>query len=240
MSENPPNPLKTQVLDLLQDEEVQEAMFKWLKKMSASSHEVVLEQVQAAEQRARQEYQKVQEELRGYKTQLATLKQDLLNLQEAYRQRQADLEHTQEALKQAQAELEKYRIKAYELFLTLPTDMKSGLSNLLKEGDPLVFLSAGIQGKNIEMLWDYTNNTLKEDMQGARTLVEIFYALFGYYEQATHYQLDPLEVGQPYDPTKHQRHHSSTNVSGKITQVLLRGFKHARTGEVKRQSVIKL
>ncbi|WP_233711803.1 hypothetical protein [Helicobacter salomonis] len=90
------------------------------------------------------------------------------------------------------------------------------------------------------MLWDYTNNALKSDTEGAQTLIEIFYALFAYYEQATLYQLDPLEVGQTYDPTKHQRHRSSTNASGKITQVLLRGFKHARTGEVKRQSVIKL
>ncbi|WP_233709695.1 hypothetical protein [Helicobacter salomonis] len=101
-------------------------------------------------------------------------------------------------------------------------------------------MSAGIQGKNIDIIWDYTNNALKSDTEGAHTLIEIFYALFAYYEQATLYQLDPLEVGQTYDPTKHQRHRSSTNASGKITQVLLRGFKHARTGEVKRQSVIKL
>ncbi|WP_104732453.1 hypothetical protein [Helicobacter salomonis] len=234
------NPLKTQFLDLLQDEEVQKAMFAWLKKMFENSNESTLEQIKAVEQRARQEYQRVQEELQGYKTQLAALEQDLLNLQEADRQKQAELERTQEALKQAQAELEKHKIKAYELFLTLPTDMKSGLANLLKEGDPLAFLSAGVQGKNIEMLWDYTNNALKSSTEGAHTLTEIFYALFAYYEQATPYQLDPLEVGQTYDPTKHQRHHSSTNASGKITQVLLRGFKHARTGEVKRQSVVKI
>ncbi|WP_158653037.1 hypothetical protein [Helicobacter salomonis] len=118
--------------------------------------------------------------------------------------------------------------------------MKQGLSNLFKEGDPLAFLSAGIQGKNIDIIWDYTNNALKSDTEGAQTLIEIFYALFVYYEQATLYQLDPLEVGQTYDPTKHQRHRSSTHSSGAITEVFLRGFRHTKTGEVKRQSVIKL
>ncbi|WP_104639772.1 efflux RND transporter periplasmic adaptor subunit [Helicobacter bizzozeronii] len=234
------NPLKTQFLDLLQDEEVQEAMFAWLKKMFASSNEAVLEQIEATEQRARQEMQKVQAELQGYKTQLATLEQDLLNLQEADRQKQAELEHTHKALKQAQAELEKHKIKAYALFLTLPASLKQGLSNLFKEGDPLAFVVIGTQGKNIEMLWDYTNNALKENKEGAQILVEIFYSLFGYYAKATPYKLDPLEVGQTYDPTKHQRHHSSTHSSGAIAEVLLRGFKHARTGEVKRQSVVKI
>ncbi|WP_120945578.1 efflux RND transporter periplasmic adaptor subunit [Helicobacter labacensis] len=253
-SQTPPNPLKTQFLDLLQDQEVQEAMFAWLKKMFASSNDAVLEQIEAVEQRARQEIQKVQEELQGYKTQLATLKQDLNSLQEADKQKQAELERTQgaldqaqaqlertkEALDQAHAELEKHKIKAYELFLTLPAPLKQGLSNLFNEGDPLAFLVIGTQGKNIEMLWDYTNNALKSDTEGAHTLVEIFYALFAYYAQATPYQLDPLEVGEPYDPTKHQRHHSSTNASGQIASVLLRGFRHTKTGEVKRQSVVKI
>ncbi|WP_240451599.1 hypothetical protein [Helicobacter felis] len=131
-------------------------------------------------------------------------------------------------------------MQAYELFLTLPSNLKQGLSNLFSESDPLAFLAIGTQGKNIEMLWDYTNNALKENKEGAQILVEIFYSLFGYYAKATPYQLDPLEVGQAYNPTKHQRHHSSLNASGNITQVLLRGYLHARNGEVKRQSIIKL
>ncbi|GMB92719.1 hypothetical protein NHP200010_04300 [Helicobacter bizzozeronii] len=244
MLENPPNSLKTQFLDLLQDEEVQEAMFKCFiqcfRDLFSSQEKTDAMHIAAQEQKMHQEIQQLQEELQGYKTQLATLKQDLHNLQEADKQKQTELGHMQEALKQAQAELEKHKIQAYELFLTLPTSLKQGLSNLFNGDDPLSFLVIGTQGRNIEMLWDYTNNALKDNTEEAKTLVEMFYALFSYYEQATPYQLDPLEVGEPYDPTKHQRHHSSTNASGNIAQVLLRGFKHARSGEVKRQSVVKL
>ncbi|WP_120951252.1 hypothetical protein [Helicobacter sp. L8] len=252
------NPLKTQVLDLLQDQEVQEAMFQCFiqcfKNLFSSQEKTNATHMAEQEQRAHQEIQKVQEELQGYKTQLATLEQDLNSRQKADKQKQAELERTQgaldqaqaqlertkEALEQAHAELEKHQIKAYTLFLTLSASMKSGLSNLLKEGDPLAFLVIGTQGKNIEMLWDYTNNALKSDTEDAQILVEIFYALFAYYAQATPYQLDPLEVGESYDPTKHQRHHSSTNASGQIASVLLWGFRHTKTGEVKRQSVVKI
>ncbi|WP_120945077.1 coiled-coil domain-containing protein [Helicobacter labacensis] len=252
------NPLKTQVLDLLQDQEVQEAMFQCFiqcfKNLFSSQEKTNATHMAEQEQRARQEIHKVQEELQGYKTQLATLEKDLLTLQEAHRQKQAQLENMQEALDQAQAqlertkealdqahaELEKHKIQAYGLFLTLPAPLKQGLSNLFNEGDPLTFLVIGTQGKNIEMLWDYTNNALKESTEGVHTLVEIFYALFAYYAQATPYQLDPLEVGQAYDPTKHQRHHSSTNASGAVVEVLLRGFRHSRSGEVKRASVVRV
>ncbi|WP_163555137.1 hypothetical protein [Helicobacter suis] len=230
MQEEPINPLKIQVLELLQDQEVQEKMFQWLTNMFKRHEVAILDQ----------KYQAMQEELQNHKDLLLQREKELLHLQELNQQKQEELERTKASLKHAQAEIEKHKIKPYELFLTLPHNAKQGLSNLFKEGDPLAFIVVGTQGKNIEMLWDYTNNMLKENAEGASTLVEIFYAFFAYYEQATPYQLDSLEVGQNYDPTKHQLHCSSTHASGKITDILLKGFMHAKSGEIKRQSVVKV
>ncbi|WP_104689912.1 coiled-coil domain-containing protein [Helicobacter felis] len=255
------NSLKSQVLELFQDSEVQEAMFQWLLNLFKSRDTTLLTQVEKAEQEARRQYDQAQAQIQEQQSTLARLEKELLVLQQIERENQAELakvqtelksaqtelsqsqsalESTQKELENTQADLRKHKVQAYELFLTLPPNLKQGLSNLFSENDPLAFLAIGTQGKNIEMLWDYTNNALKENKEGAQILVEIFYSLFGYYAKATPYQLDPLEVGQPYNPTKHQRHHSSTHASGNITSVLLRGFLHAKSGEVKRQSVIKL
>ncbi|BCZ19153.1 hypothetical protein NHP190012_07950 [Helicobacter sp. NHP19-012] len=251
---NAQNPLKSQVLELFQDSEVQEAMFQWLLNLLKRRDTTLLTQVERAEQEARQQYNEAKAQIQEQQTALAQLKQELLALQQIERENQAKLakaqaelnqsqsvlESTQKELENTKADLKRHQVQAYELFLTLPPSLKQGLSNLFSENDPLAFLAIGTQGKNIEMLWDYTHNALKENKEGAQILVEIFYALFGYYAKATPYKLDPLEVGQPYNPTKHQRHHSSLNASGNITQVLLRGYLHTKSGEIKRQSVIKL
>ncbi len=248
------NPLKSQVLELFQDSEVQEAMFQWLLNLFKSRDTTLLTQVEKAQQETKRQYEQAQAQIQEQQTTLARLEKELLALQQIERENQAKLakaqaelsqsqsvlESTQTELENTKADLRKHKVQAYELFLTLPSNLKQGLSNLFSENDPLAFLAIGTQGKNIEMLWDYTNNALKENKEGAQILVEIFYSLFGYYAKATPYKLDPLEVGQPYNPTKHQRHHSSLNASGNITQVLLRGYLHAKSGEVKRQSVIKL
>ncbi|WP_233705308.1 hypothetical protein [Helicobacter felis] len=85
------NSLKSQVLELFQDSEVQEAMFQWLLNLFKSRDTTLLTQVERAEQEARRQYEQAQAQIQEQQTTLARLERDLLALQKTERENQAEL-----------------------------------------------------------------------------------------------------------------------------------------------------
>ncbi|WP_233702783.1 hypothetical protein [Helicobacter felis] len=99
------NSLKSQVLELFQDSEVQEAMFQWLLNLFKSRDTTLLTQVEKAEQEAKRQYEQAQAQIQEQQTTLARLEKDLLALQKTEQENQDKLAQAQRELEQSKAEL---------------------------------------------------------------------------------------------------------------------------------------
>lgn len=159
------------------------------------------------------------------------------------KQKQLELENKQlqkdkELLKNAQKEF-----VYYEKFLNLSSQTKDSLKNVLKSESITTFISFGVQAKNIENLWDYINNELKEGKNiDIKNLIEIFYFLFKNYTNANSniYELQDVNIGDEFDDQRFLMHNSSTNTSGNIKEVILRGIVNSKTKEIKRKSIVRI
>ncbi len=159
------------------------------------------------------------------------------------RQKQLELENKQlqkdkELLKNAQKEF-----VYYEKFLNLSSQTKDSLKNILKSENIITFISFGVQAKNIENFWDYINNELKEGKNiDIKNLIEIFYFLFKNYTNANSniYELQDVNIGDEFDYQRFLMHNSSTNTSGNIKEVILRGIVNSKTKEIKRKSIVRI
>lgn len=159
------------------------------------------------------------------------------------KQKQLELENKQlqndkELLKNAQKEF-----VYYEKFLNLSSPTKDSLKNVLKSESITTFISFGVQAKNIENFWDYINNELKEGKNiDIKNLIEIFYFLFKNYTNANSniYELQDVNIGDEFDDQHFLMHNSSTNTSGNIKEVILRGIVNSKTKEIKRKSIVRI
>ena len=228
---------KKRLLELLEDEEVKEKinsgimdklkamLAKWFNVDSDSSF--------------------LKDEIKNLKDELAHAKVEREQLEKEKKKLTDNINLYAEQVEQSKKELENLKkdVKAYEDFKNLSASTKKSLENILKEDSLASFIASGVQSRNIENLWDYINNELREGQNPEiKELTDIFYFLFANFTQANGdiYELQSVSLGDEFDPQLHLRHNSSQGVSGKINEVLLKGMVNAKTKEIKRKSVVKI
>ena len=228
---------KKRLLELLEDEEVKEKinsgimdklkamLAKWFNVDSDSSF--------------------LKDEIKNLKDELAHAKVEREQLEKEKKKLTDNINLYAEQVEQSKKELENLKkdVKAYEDFKNLSAPTKKSLENILKEDSLASFIASGVQSRNIENLWDYINNELREGQNPEiKGLTEIFYFLFANFTKANGdiYELQSVSLGDEFDPQLHLRHNSSQGVSGKINEVLLKGMVNAKTKEIKRKSVVKI
>ena len=228
---------KKRLLELLEDEEVKEKinsgimdklkamLAKWFNVDSDSSF--------------------LKDEIKNLKDELAHAKVEREQLEKEKKKLTDNINLYAEPVEQSKKELENLKkdVKAYEDFKNLSASTKKSLENILKEDSLASFIASGVQSRNIENLWDYINNELREGQNPEiKELTDIFYFLFANFTKANGdiYELQSVSLGDEFDPQLHLRHNSSQGVSGKINEVLLKGMVNAKTKEIKRKSVVKI
>ena len=228
---------KKRLLELLEDEEVKEKinsgimdklkamLAKWFNVDSDSSF--------------------LKDEIKNLKDELAHAKVEREQLEKEKKKLTDNINVYAEQVEQSKKELENLKkdVKAYEDFKNLSASTKKSLENILKEDSLASFIASGVQSRNIENLWDYINNELREGQNPEiKELTDIFYFLFANFTKANGdiYELQSVSLGDEFDPQLHLRHNSSQGVSGKINEVLLKGMVNAKTKEIKRKSVVKI
>lgn len=228
---------KKRLLELLEDEEVKEKinsgimdklkamLAKWFNVDSDSSF--------------------LKDEIKNLKDELARTKTEREQLEKDKKKLTDNINLYAEQVEQSKKELENLKkdAKAYEDFKNLSAPTKKSLENILKEDSLASFIASGVQSRNIENLWDYINNELREGQNPEiKGLTEIFYFLFANFTKANGdiYELQSVSLGDEFDPQLHLRHNSSQGVSGKINEVVLKGMVNSKTKEIKRKSVVKI
>lgn len=228
---------KKRLLELLEDEEVKEKinsgimdklkamLAKWFNVDSDSSF--------------------LKDEIKNLKNELAHAKVEREQLEKEKKNLTDNINLYAEQVEQSKKELENLKkdVKAYEDFKNLSAPTKKSLENILKEDSLASFIASGVQSRNIENLWDYINNELREGQNPEiKEITEIFYFLFTNFTKANGdiYELQSVSLGDEFDPQLHLRHNSSQGVSGKINEVVLKGMVNSKTKEIKRKSVVKI
>ena len=224
---------KKRLLELLEDEEVKEKinsgimdklkamLAKWFNVDSDSSF--------------------LKDEIKNLKDELAHAKVEREQLEKEKKKLTDNINLYAEQVEQSKKELENLKkdVKAYEDFKNLSASTKKSLENILKEDSLASFIASGVQSRNIENLWDYINNELRE---GQNPEIKELTDIFANFTKANGdiYELQSVSLGDEFDPQLHLRHNSSQGVSGKINEVLLKGMVNAKTKEIKRKSVVKI
>jgi hypothetical protein len=228
---------KKRLLELLEDEEVKEKinsgimdklkamLAKWFNVDSDSSF--------------------LKDEIKNLKDELAHAKVEREQLEKEKKKLTDNINLYAEQVEQSKKELENLKkdVKAYDDFKNLSAPTKKSLENILKEDSLASFIASGVQSRNIENLWDYINNELREGQNPEiKGLTEIFYFLFANFAKANGdiYELQSVSLGDEFDPQLHLRHNSSQSISGKINEIALKGMVNAKTKEIKRKSVVKI
>ena len=228
---------KKRLLELLEDEEVKEKinsgimdklkamLVKWFNVDSDSSF--------------------LKDEVNNLKNELAHTKEKLEKLEKEKKNLTDNINLYAEQVEKSKKELENLKkdAKAYENFKNLSASTKKSLENIIKEDSLASFIASGVQPRNIENLWDYINNELREGKNAdTKELIDIFYFLFVNFTKANGdiYELQSINVGEEFDTQLHLRHNSSQGASGKISEVILKGMVNSKTKEIKRNSVVKI
>lgn len=129
----------------------------------------------------------------------------------------------------------------YELYLSLDSQTKKELANVISSETTETFLVSGVQWENIEALWDYTSFKLNTcDIYTIEKLTRILTYFFRLYNQAMNsYEFLNTEIGDELDEDLHTRGMNS-QVSGKIKEVFLLGYRNQKTKKVIKKSIVRV
>jgi len=132
-------------------------------------------------------------------------------------------------------------IEVHKKYLQLTTRSKESLSGIFKDESLMGFVACGIQESNIESLWDYIKDEIKEEKyEGVNELKEILEYLFNLYQLSNpKYGWQEVEAGVNFDTDEHIRH-SSGKVSGEVAEVMLKGYENKKNGRIIRKSLVKV
>lgn len=129
----------------------------------------------------------------------------------------------------------------YEIFKRLKSEIHSELANVIKTENSEIFLCSGVQWDNIEALWSFISYKLSEyDENEIKILTDTFNYFFERYNEIHRlYSLLDVNVNDEFDEDLHTRA-SNSCVTGKISKVLLKGYKNIRTNKIVQKSIVRI
>ena len=148
-------------------------------------------------------------------------------------------------LKEAQQQMEFYQKSyqgldaIYRSYLGLDQGIQQELSRVLSTESAELFLVWGSQWNNLEALWDFMSYRFHLlDEESRVCLNEVFDYLFELYRKVNPtYQRLEVKIGDEFDEDIHIRS-ANSRVGGRISKVLLCGYRNVNTGKLKKSIVI--
>lgn len=186
-------------------------------------------------------------ELKNILSENSRLKGELSTREAEFQETQNKLSKYENQLQSATKETAYYKntfgelISVYSSYLELSDATRRSLSNIISAKDTLAFVVSCSEYDNLQRLWDY-NKTLAVSGTADEldTLVKVFDFFFVKYNssrQEPRFIPDSTRPGDLFDDEEHIRGCGS-KVSGRISEVVLRGYKNAVTGRIEKKSVV--
>ncbi len=124
----------------------------------------------------------------------------------------------------------------------LADSTKKSISNIFKDDSLNGFFACGVQEKNIISFWEYIKlEVINNKNRDIEKLNKIFDYLFEKYRLAyPMYERQNTNINDVFDTQLQIKHNSSSNTSGKIKDILLKGYVNTKTDKVMKHSVVVL
>lgn len=172
---------------------------------------------------------------------------DSEKLKRKLKRRTSILKRLINAFRNKKKENEKYEsqfnnlTKIHNKYMELSEKSKNSLSGIFKDTTVLGILSCGIQSDNLNSLWDYIKDELKnENFEDAENLKFIFEELFKIYILSnSKYKFQEVKKDDSFDSESYIRH-CSGKVSGKIEEVIFLGYINEKNGEIIKKTLVKV
>lgn len=148
---------------------------------------------------------------------------------------------TEEMHRQMQTYENSYREleSIYRMYNSLNEELHRGLERVLCADSAELFLAWGIQWENLEALWDFLSYCVRDlEEEERNSLCKVFDYLFEVYQKVNLcYERLNTQVGDEFDEDIHTRGYNSA-VGGRITKVLLQGYRGIRKDKIKKSIVL--
>ena len=178
--------------------------------------------------------------------QLGEKSRELSSAKNKLSEKDKELEELQRKLSDASHTLEKFKasqgpyVEHYEKFKSLPIDIKSNLSGILRGETSEQFIFSGMQEDNLGRLWDFCANEAKRKSECAEVLSQIFWFFFDKC-QALHDEPQFLRatvaVGERFDEDYASRDSDSVPL-GNIQKIILLGYNRRLGNKTVKKSIV--
>lgn len=201
-----------------------------------------------------QKYKKYSEQLETETNSLKYKLQDLENYSERLEAENKRLNESEQvlstSLKQTNDKLEALQecfsdsIDLFEKYRSLSATIRTGLSDVICDKDEVLFIASCSSPEHLKAIWSYTKRLANSngDIYGIHVLNDIFDYFFDVFNKSLRepmYIRDDVETGFLFDDDKYDRYTGSAT-SGRITQVILKGYKSVNTGRIICRSLVRV
>ncbi|WP_042462064.1 hypothetical protein [Neobacillus dielmonensis] len=210
--------------------------------LQSEEREQMLQQIEELQSRL-QEYQRI---IDSKDQTIAVFKQEKTQMEAVL---STERTYFHEQLQQQQVELQRYKDnylnleKVYTLFLGLTPPVRSSLRGIFKGNSLPEFLYCGVQGENIDSLWEFIKKeTIENKETDLASLKQIFSFFFDAYNKIFDtpvFQLLKTAAGERFSEDYHIRGGNS-KVIGVISEVLLEGYFNSITNRVVKKSIVRI
>lgn len=130
-------------------------------------------------------------------------------------------------------------------YKSLSSSIRTGLSDVIRDDDEILFIASCSTPDHLKAIWEYTKRLAGSNSSDASN-IEVLSDLFDYFFEVFNrtlskpmYERDDVETGYFFDDDKYDRCAGSAT-SGKITQVILRGYRSVNTGNIICRSLVRV
>ena len=193
---------------------------------------------------------RLENELKKASAELDACTKRLNDLEREYQRMQENEQALSASLAKANENVQKLKerfsnpVILLDRYRTLSTTIRTGLSDVICDKDEILFIASCSTSDHLKAIWTYTkklagSNGDANSVEVLKDIFDYFFEIFNSSLREPMYARDSVEVGYSFDDDKYDRCAGSAT-SGKITQVVLRGYKSVNTGAIICRSLVRV
>ncbi len=247
---------KKELLELLEDEEIQEAILaikKSKKKKENNLEDIIKEKDEEIEmlkgfvEKFKKCFADEEVKTENLTRNVNVKDNELRELEEAKNRLKTEIKEMESEKNKLSKKVDFYRdnfekeLTTYALYEGLSSATKASLKGIFKDDSLKGFLACGLQEKNIGSFWDYVKDELREEENSdIKSLKSIFYFFFeGYNRAYPMYEVQKVVLGDEFDTEEHIKTNASS-VSGKVDEVVFTGWVNSKTKKIVKKSIVRV
>lgn len=171
------------------------------------------------------------------------LEKDIANLSTVKQNLTAELNIAAKSLQDFKRQF-KQPVEYLDMYHALSVPTRDGLSDVICDRNEILFIASCTNADNLKKMWEYTKEITGDDYKQndvdiLKKIFDYFFEIFNHSLPEPIYERDPVEIGDEYDEDEYVRSRDSAT-SGRITKIVLRGYRSINTGYTICKSVVRI